>query len=187
MAVAAFVDKDGTLVENVPYNVDPARILLLPGAAEGVRALYETGYCVIVVSNQSGVAQGLFTEAALDPVAQRLHALLRACGVPLTGFYYCPHHPQGTVSAYAKPCRCRKPGPGLIECAAREHSIDLQRSWMIGDILDDVEAGRRAGCQTLLIDNGGETEWIWSPLRVPHYQAPDLLQAARIITDRPPQ
>jgi D-glycero-D-manno-heptose 1,7-bisphosphate phosphatase len=184
MAVAVFVDKDGTLVENVPYNVDPMRVRLLPGAADGIRALHAAGYCVIVVSNQSGVARGFFAEMALIPVVGRLRDLLQACGVSLAGFYYCPHHPEGKVSRYATPCDCRKPAPGLLTRAARELSIDLRQSWMIGDILDDIEAGRRAGCRTLLIDNGGETEWLWSPPRTPHHWAPDLAQAAQIITSR---
>jgi D-glycero-D-manno-heptose 1,7-bisphosphate phosphatase len=137
---------------------------------------------VIVVSNQSGVARGFFAEMALGPVAVRLRALLQTCGVPLGGFYYCPHHPEGSIPPYATSCDCRKPAPGLLTRAAREHCIDLQQSWMIGDILDDIEAGRRAGCRTLLIDNGGETEWLWSPLRTPHSWAPDLAHAAQIIT-----
>jgi D-glycero-D-manno-heptose 1,7-bisphosphate phosphatase len=183
MAVAVFIDKDGTLVENVPYNVDPMRIHLLPGAADGIRALHAAGYCVIVVSNQSGVARGFFAEMALVPVAVRLRDLLQTCGVPLAGFYYCPHQPEGSIPPYATSCDCRKPAPGLLTRAAREHFIDLRHSWMIGDILDDIEAGRRAGCRTLLIDNGGETEWLWSPLRTPHYWAHNLAQAAQIITN----
>jgi len=182
MAIAVFIDKDGTLVENVPYNVDPARVYLLPGVVDGLQALQAAGFCVIVVSNQSGVARGFFAERALVPVVLRLRDLLQACGAPLAGFYYCPHHPEGTIPRYATPCDCRKPAPGLLTRAAHEQNIDLRHSWMIGDILDDIEAGRRAGCRTLLINNGGETEWLWSPLRAPHYWAPDLAQAARIIT-----
>jgi histidinol-phosphate phosphatase family protein len=181
MAVAVFVDKDGTLVENASYNVEPARVRLLPGAADGIQALHAAGYCLIVISNQSGVARGFFAETALVPVVVRLRDLLQACGVPLAGFYYCPHHPEGKIPGYATSCGCRKPAPGLITRAAREQNLDLRQSWMIGDILDDIEAGRRAGCRTLLIDNGGETEWLWSPLRTPHHWAHDLAQAARII------
>lgn len=182
MAVAVFIDKDGTLVENAPYNVDPMRMRLLPGAAEGMQALHRAGYRVIVVSNQSGVARGFFAEQALAPVVVRLRELLRASGARLAGFYYCPHHPEGNIPRYATSCDCRKPAPGLILRAAREQRIELRHSWMIGDILDDIEAGRRAGCRTVLIDNGGETEWLWSPLRTPHHWAHDLAQAAQIIT-----
>src|SRR3954470_4364570 len=117
---AVFLDKDGTLIEDVPYNVDPARIRLMPGAAGGLRALDAAGYRLIVVSNQSGVARGYFEEAALAAVEARLRELLAEAGVPLAGFYYCPHHPEGSVAAYAVECSCRKPQPGLLVRAARE-------------------------------------------------------------------
>ena len=167
---AVFVDKDGTLVENVPHNVDPERIALAPGAQQGIARLAASGYRVIVVSNQPGAALGLFKEQALREVEQRLRKLLPA----LDGFYYCPHRPGAG-------CGCRKPAPGMIERAAREHGVDLSASWMIGDILDDVEAGRRAGCRTILLDNGNETEWRVSDERSPHHIARDLSQAAAII------
>lgn len=180
---AVFLDKDGTLVEDVPYNVDPAQIRLTVGAVEGLRALDQARYRLIVVSNQSGVARGYFAETALQAVEARLRELLGAVGVPLAGFYYCPHHPEGPVSAYAVACGCRKPAPGLLLRAARDHGIDLTRSWFVGDILNDVEAGHRAGCRTVLLDVGGETEWAWSPWRVPDRVTGDLAEAARLITD----
>jgi D-glycero-D-manno-heptose 1,7-bisphosphate phosphatase len=176
---AVFLDKDGTLVEDVPYNADPARVRLAPGAAEGLAALHAAGYALAVVSNQSGVARGLFPEEALAAVWERLAGLLP--GVPLAGFYYCPHHPGGVVPAYAVACGCRKPAPGLVLKAARELGVDPDRSWLVGDILDDVEAGRRAGCRTVLLDNGHETEWLDGPRRRPDFLAPDLAAAARII------
>ncbi len=181
---AVFLDKDGTLVEDVPYNVDPARIRLTAGAVEGLRALHAAGYRLVVISNQSGVARGYFPEAALAAVEGRLRELLHAAGVPLAGFYYCPHHPHGVVPAYAVACGCRKPAPGLIERAAREHGLDLARSWFVGDILDDVQAGRAAGCTTVLLDNGHETEWVLTPERRPHHTAADLAEAAALITAR---
>jgi D-glycero-D-manno-heptose 1,7-bisphosphate phosphatase len=182
MMPAVFLDKDGTLIEDVPYNVDPGRIRLAAGAEEGLRLLHAAGYGLIVISNQSGVARGLFPEEALVAVEERLRGLLAGAGVPLLGFYYCPHHPEGVVPGLAVACACRKPEPGLILRAAGEHGIDLTGSWFVGDILDDVEAGRRAGCATVLIDNGHETEWVLSPLRTPHVVAADLAEAARRIT-----
>jgi D-glycero-D-manno-heptose 1,7-bisphosphate phosphatase len=166
-----FVDKDGTLVRNVPYNVDPALIELTPGAALGVRKLKARGYRVIVVSNQPGIGLGFFRAIALDAVEKRLRAL-----VPIDGFYYCPHHPDAG-------CACRKPQPGMLQVAAREHGLRLSECWMVGDILDDIEAGRRAGCRTVLIDNGNETEWELTPARVPHALTHDLRQAAELILD----
>lgn len=176
-----FLDKDGTVVENIPYNVDPEQIRLASGAALGLTALHEAGFVLAIVSNQSGVARGLFAEEALVGVEQRLRQLLADSGVPLTGFYWCPHHPQGSVARYATMCDCRKPAPGMLLRAARELDLDLARSWMIGDLLDDVEAGHRAGCRTLLIDNGYEKEWRLAPPRQPDHRAGDLAEAARII------
>jgi histidinol-phosphate phosphatase family protein len=178
---AVFLDKDGTLVENIPYNVDPSRIRLGPGAAEGLARLHAAGFLLIVVSNQSGVARGLFQEVALTAVRDRLIELLAGLGVPLGGFHYCPHHPQGPVARYAIACSCRKPEPGMILTAAREHSVSVSDSWMVGDILDDVEAGRRAGCRTVLLDTGHETLWRRSAIRRPDFVAGDLDEAARLI------
>jgi len=110
-----------------------------------------------------------------------LLAMCAAAGMPLAGFYYCPHAPIGAGQVEQAGCRCRKPRPGLLLDAAGQHGIDLRRSWMVGDILDDVEAGRRAECRTILIDNGNETEWVVSRLRVPDYCAPDLGVACRLL------
>jgi D-glycero-D-manno-heptose 1,7-bisphosphate phosphatase len=181
---AIFLDKDGTLVENVPYNVNPNLLELTWHAGQGLQIFKQLGYALFVVSNQSGVAKGLFTEAALGPVEARLGELLAQYGVALDGFYYCPHSPDGVVNRYAIACTCRKPMPGMLTRAAHEHGIDLARSWMIGDILHDVEAGHRAGCRTVLIDNGNETEWKMSPLRKPDLTAPDLYAAATMIAAR---
>jgi D-glycero-D-manno-heptose 1,7-bisphosphate phosphatase len=178
---AIFLDKDGTLIEDVPYNVDPARIRLAPGAGRALRPLKAAGYRLVVISNQSGVARGYFALTALAAVGARLRALLAAEGVSLDGFYVCPHHPQGSVAEFARPCDCRKPAPGMIARAAGELGIDCALSWFIGDILDDVEAGRRGGCRTVLLDNGHETEWVQTSERRPHIIAADLPDAARRI------
>jgi D-glycero-D-manno-heptose 1,7-bisphosphate phosphatase len=181
-ARAVFLDKDGTLIHDVPYNVNPDLITLAEGVAEGLPLIHAAGYRLIVVSNQSGVARGYFPEQALVAVEARLRQLLSQIGVPLAGFYYCPHYPAGTEPGYSRACDCRKPQPGLLLRAAREHEIDFARSWLVGDKLDDVETGRRAGCETILIDDGQETEWSLSPQRLPHHIAADLAEAAKIVT-----
>lgn len=178
---AVFLDKDGTLVEDVPWNVDPALVTLAPGAGEALALLRRQGYQLFVVSNQCGVARGLFPESALQAVFQRLQDLLDAWKVSLDGFYYCPHAPAHELAQGAAACDCRKPLPGMLLQAAQEHDIDLAASWMVGDILHDVEAGHRAGCRSILIDNGSETEWDVSGLRQPDARLPDLLAAARCI------
>jgi histidinol-phosphate phosphatase family protein len=178
---AVFLDKDGTVVVNVAYNVDPARLTLTHRAGDGLRLLQNLGYELVVVSNQSGVARGYFAERGLATVQGRLAELLWAHGVRLTDSFYCPHHPDGSVATNAFACPCRKPEPGLLRTAAARHGIDLDRSWMVGDILDDVEAGRRAGCATILVNSGGETEWVVTPLRCPQYVVSDLWVAAQTI------
>ncbi|MBD2777160.1 HAD family hydrolase [Iningainema sp. BLCCT55] len=178
---AVFLDKDGTLIENVPYNVDIQHIKLTQGAIEGLRLLEKAGYKLIVITNQSGVARGYFPESALLAVENHLRQVLADEGISLTDFYYCPHHPKGIMAELAITCDCRKPAPGMLLRAACQHNIDLENSWFIGDILNDVEAGRRAGCKTILIDNGNETEWQLSALRTPDYTVSDLAAAAQAI------
>lgn len=179
---AVFLDKDGTLVEDVPYNVDPDLIRLEEGAYESLGLLRDAGYKLIVVTNQSGIARGLFEENDLQDVSSRLCELISPAGVNLTGFYYCPHHPQGKVDKYAVDCYCRKPNPGMLYRAALEHDIDLAESWLVGDILHDIEAGNRAGCRTVLINNHHETEWDLTPVRQPSFIVNNLKTAACIIT-----
>ncbi|MFD1139808.1 HAD family hydrolase [Larkinella insperata] len=180
MKKAVFIDKDGTLIYDVPYNVDPDRITLYPDAGWALHQWQQAGFLLLVISNQSGVAHGFFPESALEAVSDRLQQLLQSYGVRLDGFYYCPHYPGGRVPAYSVSCSCRKPQPGLLQQAAREHGIDLAASWMIGDILNDVEAGNRAGCRTILLDNGHETEWRSGPLREPTYTVSDWKEAVQL-------
>jgi histidinol-phosphate phosphatase family protein len=183
MKRAVFLDKDGTLVENVPYNVDRRRIQLTAGAVEALLLLSGLGYELVVVSNQPGVALGRFAPGALAAVEEHLNDLFLAHGFRLTGCYWCPHHPDGIRPDYALVCMCRKPMPGLLHAAAREHDLDLERSWLIGDILNDIEAGQRAGCRTVLLDVGSETQWLRSPQRTPDFVASGLLDAAAFIME----
>jgi histidinol-phosphate phosphatase family protein len=178
---AVFLDKDGTLLHDVPHNVSPSLMRLAHGARDALALLAQSPFALLVISNQSGVSLGKFALSALNDVADQLERLFADCGATLTAAYWCPHHPDGVVPQYNVACDCRKPAPGLMLRAAREHRLDLARSWFIGDILDDVEAGNRAGCRSVLLDNGHETEWIGGPLRVPFACAPDLHEAARIV------
>lgn len=178
MRGAIFLDKDGTLLDDVPYNTDPALMSFARGARSGLAQLARLGCPLVVVSNQPGVAEGRFPEAALAGVERRLREMFAGCGAELAGFFYCPHGRERGV------CDCRKPQPGLFLRASSQLHIDLQRSWMIGDILDDIEAGRRAGCRTVLLDNGNETEWLPGPLRQPQLFARDVAAAADMIARR---
>jgi histidinol-phosphate phosphatase family protein len=179
---AVFLDKDGTLVDDVPYNADPSRIALLPGVLLGALALASAGYRLIVVSNQPGVALGMFKRDALARVEARIRELFGAVGVEIDGFYWCPHAPESAGKRRAG-CACRKPRPGLLLAAAEAHRVDLARSWMIGDILDDVEAGHRAGCRSILVDRGSETCWQAGEYRTPDAIVGQFDDAVRVILD----
>ena len=181
MRRAVFIDKDGTLISNVPYNADPDKIVLEYGAVEALRLLQEKGYALIVVSNQAGIAHGYFREEEMQPVIDRVRQLLREGGIVLDGFYYCPHHPAGKVTQYAISCMCRKPLPGMLLQAAEEMDVFLPESWMIGDILHDVEAGNRAGCRSILLNKGNETVWEMNDYNKPEHIADNMLEAARLI------
>lgn len=177
---AVFLDKDGTLIRDEPYNVDPAKVVFEDEVFEGLRTLQADGYRLVVVSNQPGLAMGLFSKIELDVLIRYFEDVFVENGLVLSGFYYCPHLPASAENA----CECRKPEPGLLIQAASDLHIDLAHSWMIGDILNDVEAGNRAGCRTVLIDNGNETEWLEGPYRVPHYTTRHFKDAADYITSQ---
>lgn len=181
---AVFIDKDDTLVQHVPDGVDPARLSFVPGALAALAALATAGHALIVVTNQSGLALGSFTRAQFAQMqAALLRRLQQEAGVVLQDFVVCPHAP-GLAGRPA--CLCRKPAPGLLLRAARMHNLDLGASWMVGDVLDDVEAGRRAGCRALLLDTGGETAWRMTPMRQPHARCSSWDEVASHILENAP-
>ncbi|HKH59710.1 MAG TPA: HAD family hydrolase [Flavitalea sp.] len=185
MNKAVFVDKDGTLIKDVPYNIKPELISFEDGVMDGLRVLKQYAFLLVIISNQSGIAHGYFTEDEFLNVKEAISEQLATNRISLDGFYYCPHHPDGLSAEYQSICSCRKPKPGMILQAARDLNIDLHSSWMIGDILDDVEAGNRAGCKTILINNGNETKWRLSTQRTPDHVAGNFFEAALFILNNP--
>ena len=167
-------DKDGTLIVDVPFNVDPALVHLAPSVGPALRRLADAGYAAAVVTNQPGVARGYFTLAQLDAVRVRLSELLAEQGMSLRGFFACPHHPRGVVAEFAVACDCRKPGRGLAQRAIEELGLRADETWLVGDSWADVAAGRGAGCRTALIG----PEWRLAPFlppgRRPEIAAPDF-------------
>jgi D-glycero-D-manno-heptose 1,7-bisphosphate phosphatase len=172
-----FLDKDGTLIEDLPYNVDPRRIRYAPGARSGVRILAANGWRLAVVTNQSGVARGYATMDAVLALGPYLRGRLAAEGAVLAGFYACPHLPDG-VNEYALTCECRKPAQGLVAEAAAELGVDTAASWFVGDTWMDVVAGRAAGCRTILVGPEWRDADAWPEERRPDAALPDLLAAA---------
>ncbi|MBW2093630.1 MAG: HAD family hydrolase [Deltaproteobacteria bacterium] len=184
---AVFIDRDGTINEQMGYINHPSRFTLLPRAAEAIKALNQSGFASIVVSNQSGVARGYFPLDLVHEVHGLMGKLLSKEGARLDGVFFCPHHPQGIVPEYAISCDCRKPGTGLLEQARNELDLDMGESYVIGDRCQDLEMARRAGLEGVLVLTGygrGEREYILPRETVrPAYIAEDLLDAVRWIID----
>lgn len=150
---AAFFDRDNTLIIDVPYRASPDNpIELIPHIAHLARNLQAQGYLLIVITNQSGVARGYFDEQQLQKVNQKIDGFFKKEKINIDAWYYCPHHPQGTIVPYAQECSCRKPQPGMLLKAAKDYNIDLSQSYMFGDSDCDKEAGRAAGCKAWRID-----------------------------------
>jgi D-glycero-D-manno-heptose 1,7-bisphosphate phosphatase len=178
---AVFLDRDGTINVEKDYLHRPEEFEFIPGAPEAIAMLKDAGYLVVVVTNQSGVARGYYGEADVERIHHHMDELLAAYGTSVDGYYFCPHHPEKGLGAYLTDCDCRKPLPGMLLMAAAELAIDLAASWMIGDKLADMEAGRGAGCATALVLTGyGVEQAALLPEDVPVYA--DLLAAARAIT-----
>ena len=150
---AVFLDRDGTINREVSYLAHPDQLELLPGAAEGLRCLRQAGLCLVVVTNQAGVARGYLNEEDVHHIHERLQDMLRERGAGVDAFYYCPHHPDG-YGVYRKACPDRKPGTGMFERAAKDMYLDLARSFVVGDNVTDVLPGIQLGCRTILVRTG---------------------------------
>jgi D-glycero-D-manno-heptose 1,7-bisphosphate phosphatase len=151
---AVFLDRDGTIIEEVGYLDRPERVELFPWTIDAIRVLNQAGLAVVLVSNQSGVARGFFTESVVDAVHQRLSDLLAEGGARIDAYYYCPHHPDGKLPQYSQKCGCRKPGRGLVDRAEKELGIDPARSFVVGDRWLDVALGRAVGARSVLVRTG---------------------------------
>jgi D-glycero-D-manno-heptose 1,7-bisphosphate phosphatase len=143
---AIFLDRDNTIVHDPGYLADPHRVAFMPGAIDGLVSMARQRWPLIVVSNQSGIARGLYPPSAFHAVMDRIHRELEPLGVRLTAAYYCPHHPDVTG-----PCACRKPGPAMYEAAARDYGIDLGRSWYVGNRVSDAAPALRFGGKGLIV------------------------------------
>lgn len=182
---AVFMDRDGTISEEIGYVNHPARYRVFPYAGEAVRLLNEAGWLAVLVTNQAGVARGYFTEELIGAVHGLLEAELEQKGARLDAIYYCAHHPSVGQPPYRYDCDCRKPRPGLIRRAAADFDIDLAESWMIGDRYSDIELAHNAGVRSAFVLSGyGRGEWEYQRATwksEPELVAEDLLEAVRAI------
>jgi D-glycero-D-manno-heptose 1,7-bisphosphate phosphatase len=176
-----FLDRDGTINEEVNYLSRPEQLRLIAGVAEAIKRLKHAGLKVVIITNQAGVARGYFSEPALQQIHLELVKMLRAQEAHIDAIYYCPHHPTAGIGVYKMDCNCRKPKPGLLERAARELSLDLRQSFVVGDKPADLIAGDAVGCRTILVRTGygleSEKELAGGEFQ-PDHIADDLLEAA---------
>lgn len=181
-----FLDRDGTINEEVEYLHRPEDLRILPGVAEAVRNLREHGFKIVVVTNQAGVARGYYSEEDVKRLHRYLNECLEKNGASIDHFFYCPHHPVHGIGKYKTVCRCRKPEIGMFLMAEQYYQVDKEHSWMIGDKLLDVEAGRNYGVRSILVGTGYGNE-IYAGLseeergRAFDAFAPDLQKAAEWI------
>jgi D-glycero-D-manno-heptose 1,7-bisphosphate phosphatase len=188
MGTAVFIDRDGVLIEEIHLLTMPHQINLIKPAVEAVNKLRKAGYEVIVVSNQTVVARGLATEQEVEAVHDRIQQELIAAGsLPISAFYFCPHHPSATLLEYRTDCQCRKPRAGMFLQAASEMNLSLSQSFMVGDRITDILAGTAAGCKTILVHSGRHLDPpIESPDPIdrtiqPDHECSDLHEAAEWI------
>jgi D-glycero-D-manno-heptose 1,7-bisphosphate phosphatase len=157
-APAVFLDRDGTMIDDVGHLDSLSRVSFYPWTVDAIRALNQAGLAVVVVTNQSGIARGLFDEAFVQETHRYLDASLAAGGARVDAYYYCPHHRDGRVPEYTRACDCRKPGRGMIDAAARDLGLDPARSFVVGDKWIDVQMGHAVGARTILVRTGWGAE-----------------------------
>ena len=176
---AAFLDRDGTIIEEVGYLDRPERVVFYPWTIDAIRVLNRAGITVVMVTNQSGVARGFFSEAVVDEVHRHMAAMLAEGGARIDAYYYCPHHPDGKVPGYAQACDCRKPGRALVDRAVREFGIDPARSFVVGDRWVDVALAHTIGAGAILVRTGyGMSEELKPPANLTADVVVDNLIAA---------
>lgn len=189
---AIFLDRDGTINDEVGYLDNADKLRIIPAAFQAVRLINSSGMRAVVITNQAGVAKGLFTEEFVREINEQIQSALLAQGALIDRFYFCPHHPTEGIDPYRLICNCRKPEPGLLLQAAVDLNIDLARSYVIGDRLRDVETAHRAGAKGVLVMTGYGQDLMQksgpdraNELNQPDYIAQDILEAVHwILKDR---
>ena len=186
--VAVFLDRDGTINEEVGYLDSLDKLKIIPGAYEAIKLINESEMKAVVISNQAGVARGLFPEDFVKITHEHLQTVLRQKKAYIDNFYYCPHHPTEGIEPYRQVCNCRKPAPGMLLQAAQDLNIDLTRSYLVGDRFNDMEAGKKIGVrgilvktgfgQSLLQDDGPDEA---TPENKPDFITADILEAVKWI------
>jgi D-glycero-D-manno-heptose 1,7-bisphosphate phosphatase len=181
---AVFIDRDGTINVDVDFLSSPDQLQLIPRSAEAIKVLNDLGIPVIVITNQSGIARGLYSEADLHRVHSAMDEMLKHYGATISAYYYCPHHPTDGITPYVKDCACRKPKPGMLLRAKKKFGFDLKRSFIVGDKCVDVQAGKAVGAGAIQVSTGygAEEKDLCSDIR--DYYAFDLFEAVQFIKSK---
>ena len=158
MTKAVLLDRDGTIVEEINYLHEPAKAVLERRVAPALQKLHQAGYLLVLITNQSGIGRGLFTEDDFRAVNARIEEMLAPEGIPIAGVYFCPHHPTEAQGDFRRACDCRKPQPGMLRAAIRDHGLDPEQCFMVGDHLKDVQAGQAVGIRSVLLRTGHGAE-----------------------------
>ncbi len=174
---AVFLDRDGTINVDKGYVYKIEDLEILPNVVEGLKLLRQAGYKLIIITNQSGIARGYYTEEDYFRFKKEMHEKLKEHEIFINAEYFCPHHPNGTIEKYKSDCDCRKPKTGMLEQAARDFNLNLRESWMIGDSLRDIQTGKNAGCRTIHILIREEKNLV----KEAEFVARDMLEAAHYI------
>jgi D,D-heptose 1,7-bisphosphate phosphatase len=189
--IAVFLDRDGVINEEVGYLDNLDKLKIIPGAYEAIKLINKSGMKAVVITNQAGVAKGLFTEDFVRETNYHLQKILREQEAYINNFYYCPHHPTEGEEPYRRICDCRKPAPGMLVQAARDLNIDLTKSYLVGDRFNDMEAATKAGVKGILVKTGYASELLQDdgpdkakPENKPDFIAADILDAVRWILDQ---
>ncbi len=179
--IAVFIDRDGTLIEDVGYISSIDALSVIDGSADAIRRLNKAGIKVVIITNQAGIARGFFDEDTLITIHERLIEILSEHNAVIDKIYYCPHYPEGTVPEYSISCLCRKPEPGMVEKAVEELGIDLKRSYIVGDKASDIELAQRIGARGILVLTGYGSNVVKDNEVNPTYIAPSLKEAVEWI------
>ncbi len=184
MNKAVFLDRDGVITQEPPHYAHKLdQLALIPKSGDAIKLLNEDGFMVVIVSNQAGIAHGYFQEEDAVSFNQAMRRRLAEEGASVDAVYYCPHHAEAKVEKYQVDCDCRKPKPGMLVMAGKELDIDMKSSYMIGDRLTDIEAGKRAGCKTVLVKTGNGSETVQNNRIECDHIADDLYGAVSYILD----
>jgi len=179
---ACFLDRDGVLIEEENYLSSPSDVTIFPKTIQALKILRKNGFKIIVITNQGGVAKGYYKEESILDVHKEIDRQLAKSKLKIDKYYYCPHHPEGTVKKYSITCKCRKPSPGLILDAVKDFDINLSKSFLIGDKISDIEAAHNAGCSAILVETGHGQEHV-SKARTKNIAITEnILEAVKLFT-----